>query len=53
MICGEIVVISILKQIDDKENRKRVAVDMIKKFKEQNIDFDYKEFLELMREYKK
>jgi hypothetical protein len=46
-------VLSILKQIDDKENRKRVAVDMIKKFKEQNIDFDYKEFLELMREYKK
>ena len=46
-------VLSILRQIDDKENRKRVAVDMIKKFKEQNIDFDYKEFLELMREYKK
>ena len=46
-------VLSILRQIDDKENRKRVAVDMIKKFKEQDIDFDYKEFLELMREYKK
>ena len=44
-------VLSILKQIDDKENRKRVAVDMIKKFKEQDIDFDYQEFIDLMKEY--
>ena len=46
-------VLSILRQIEDKENRQKVAVDMIKKFKEQNIDFDYKEFLELMKEYNK
>ena len=44
-------VLSILRQIDDKENRKRVAVDMIKKFKEQDIDFDYQEFIDLMKEY--
>jgi hypothetical protein len=44
-------VLSILRQIDDKENRKRVAVDMIKKFKEQDIDFDYQEFVDLMKEY--
>jgi hypothetical protein len=43
-------VLSILRQIDDKENRKRVAVDMIKKFKEQDIDFDYQEFIDLMKE---
>lgn len=44
-------VLSILRQIDDKENRNKVAVDMIRKFKEQDIDFDYKEFLGLMKEY--
>ena len=44
-------VLSILKQIEDKENRKKVAIDMIRKFKEDNIGFDYKEFLNLMGEY--
>jgi hypothetical protein len=44
-------ILSILKQIEDPENRKKVAVDMIRKFKEDNIDFDYKEFLNLMKEY--
>ena len=44
-------VLSILRQIEDKENRQKVAVNMIKKFKEDNIDFDYKEFLNLVKEY--
>jgi len=42
-------VLSILRQIEDKENRKQVGLDMIRKFKEQNIEFDYQEFLDLMK----
>ena len=44
-------ILSILKQIKDPENRKKVAVDMIRKFKEDDINFDYQEFINLMKEY--
>ena len=43
-------VLSILRQVEDKENRKRMAINIIKKFKEDDVDFDYKEFLNLMKE---
>ena len=37
----------ILRQIKDTYNRKEIAKDQIKKFKEENIIFDYEEFLKL------
>ena len=44
-------IIDILKQVDDKENRKRIALNMIKKFKEEGIEFDYQKFLNHLKEY--
>jgi hypothetical protein len=40
-------IIDIVKKIKDKDNRMSVANDMIKKFKEENIKFDYNEFLNM------
>jgi hypothetical protein len=40
-------IIDIVKKIKDKDNRMSVANDMIKKFKEENIKFDYDEFLNM------
>ena len=40
-------IIDIVKKIKDKDNRISVANDMIKKFKEENIKFDYDEFLNM------
>lgn len=44
-------IIDILKQVDDKENRKKIALNMIKKFKEEGIEFDYQKFLNHLKEY--
>jgi hypothetical protein len=40
-------IVDIIKKIKDKDNRLSVANDMIKKFKEENIKFDYNEFLNM------
>jgi len=40
-------IVDIIKKIKDKDNRMSVAKDMIKKFKEENIKFDYNEFLNM------
>lgn len=40
-------IVDIIKKIKDKDNRLSVAKDMIKKFKEENIKFDYNEFLSM------
>jgi hypothetical protein len=40
-------IVDIVKKIEDIKNRESVANDMIKKFKEENIDFDYNEFLKM------
>jgi len=37
----------ILRKIKDVDNRSEIANDQIKKFKKENIDFDYEEFLKL------
>ena len=34
-------IIEILKQVEDPKNRMRIALNMLKKFKEENIEFDY------------
>lgn len=39
-------IIDILKKVKDKENRMEIAHDMVKQFKEENIKFDYKKFLD-------
>ena len=39
-------IIDILKKVKDKENRIDIANDMVKQFKEENIKFDYKKFLD-------
>ena len=44
-------IIDILKQVKDKENRKEIALNMIKQFKEEDIDFDYSKFLSQLKEY--
>jgi hypothetical protein len=43
MIVG---IIDMLLQIEDLENRKSIALDQIKKFKEEGIHFDYNSFLD-------
>lgn len=43
MIVG---IIDMLLQIEDIKNRKEVALDQIKKFKEEGIHFDYQSFLD-------
>jgi hypothetical protein len=40
-------IVDIVKKIEDIKNRESVANDMIKKFKEENIDFNYNEFLKM------
>lgn len=40
-------IVDIIKKIEDIENRKKIANDMVKKFKEENIKFDYSEFLDM------
>jgi len=44
-------IIDILKQVDDKENRKRIVLNMIQKFKEEGIEFDYQKFVDALKEY--
>lgn len=39
----------ILRKVDDLENRKRLAKDMVNKFKREKIKFDYKKFLKLCK----
>jgi hypothetical protein len=40
-------IVDIIKKIEDLKNRKSVANDMIKKFEDENIEFNYDEFLEM------
>jgi len=40
-------IIDIVKKVVDTNNRKTIAKDMIEKFKDENIKFDYNKFLEL------
>jgi hypothetical protein len=40
-------IVDIIKKIKNKDNRLSVANDMIKKFKEEDIKFDYNEFLNM------
>ena len=40
-------IVDIIKKVKYKDNRLSVANDMIKKFKEENIKFDYNEFLNM------
>jgi len=44
-------IIEILKQVEDPKNRMRIALNMLKKFKEENIEFDYKKFIDHLKEY--
>jgi len=44
-------IIEILKQVQDPKNRMRIALNMLKKFKEENIEFDYKKFIDHLKEY--
>ena len=44
-------IIDILKQVKDTDNRKEIALKMIRQFKEENIDFDYSKFLNALKEY--
>lgn len=44
-------VLDILKQIKDPQNRKEVALNMIAKFKEEDVNFDYNKFLSSLQEY--
>ena len=43
-------VLDILKQIKDPENRKEIALKMIAKFKEEDVNFDYNKFLSSLKE---
>jgi hypothetical protein len=40
-------IIDIIKKVEDKENRMKIAKSMITKFKNEKIDFDYKEFMKM------
>ncbi len=44
-------IIEILKQVEDPKNRMRIALNMLKKFKEENIEFDYQKFVDALKEY--
>ena len=44
-------IIEILKQVEDPKNRMRIALNMLKKFKEENIEFDYQKFIDSLKEY--
>ncbi len=40
-------IVNILKKVVDVDNRRKIANDMIKQFKRENIDFDYDQFLDM------
>jgi hypothetical protein len=40
-------IVNILKKVVDIDNRRKIANDMIKQFKRENIDFDYDQFLDM------
>jgi hypothetical protein len=44
-------IIEILKQVEDPKNRMRIALNMLKKFKEEGIEFDYQKFMDYLKEY--
>jgi hypothetical protein len=44
-------IIEILKQVEDPKNRVRIALNMLKKFKEEGIEFDYQKFMDHLKEY--
>jgi hypothetical protein len=44
-------IIEILKQVEDPRNRMKIALNMLKKFKEENIEFDYQKFVDALKEY--
>lgn len=44
-------IIEILKQVEDPKNRMRIALNMLKKFKEEDIEFDYRKFIDHLKEY--
>ena len=44
MITG---IAEILRQVKDVENRREIADDQIRQFKEQGISFDYSEFIKM------
>jgi hypothetical protein len=44
-------IIEILKQVEDPRNRMKIALNMLKKFKEEDIEFDYQKFVDALKEY--
>lgn len=40
-------IIDIVKKVEDRENRMKIAKSMITKFRNEKIDFDYKEFMKM------
>lgn len=40
-------IVNIVKKVVDMDNRRKIADDMIKQFKKENINFDYNEFLDM------
>jgi hypothetical protein len=40
-------IVNIIKKVVDMDNRKKIANDMIKQFKKENIKFNYEEFLDM------
>ena len=40
-------IVNIIKKVVDMDNRKKIANDMIKQFKKENIDFNYDDFLDM------
>ena len=40
-------IIDIIKKVDDQENRMKIAKNMVTKFKNEKIDFDYNEFFKM------
>jgi len=44
-------IIEILKQVEDPKNRMRIALNMLNKFKEEGIEFDYQKFVDALKEY--
>ena len=40
-------IVNIIKKVVDMDNRKKIANDMIKQFKKENIKFNYDEFLDM------
>jgi hypothetical protein len=44
-------IIEILKQVEDPKNRMKIALNMLNKFKEEGIEFDYQKFVDALKEY--